>query len=430
MKNKAVQQYLARYAESEVALLDACLSSTAVGETLFPCQFGLVIPCYHENPRFLARFIAQFSTVSVCLVVVLNQPDSSNKSEPQRALLEWITTHVQPVADYAHLSFFRVAQLSVVVIKRFEGTLRIATKQGVGLARKMGTDVLAALVSKGLIGCSVVGSTDADAWLPANYFSTLQNMANQRSAVAGVFDFEHGDWSAEQRGAGDVILSDGGCQASVLNATALYEQWLHYYVAGLRFAGSQYGFYTIGSCLAFDCVAYCQVRGFPARAGGEDFYLLNKLAKLATGSAVQSLPERIRLQARVSDRVPFGTGPAVKKLLEDNACENTFQVYSPKVFEVLAELLEAFNHLWLVRNNPGIWLQQRPVETQQALIQLGWPNNMTKILAQCRSSEQLRNQIQGWFDGFRTLRFIHLLERLYFSPVSLRVARQSAKFTF
>ena len=430
MKNKAVQQYLARYAESEVALLDTCLSTTAVGERLFPCQFGLVIPCYRETPDFLARFITQFSAVSVCLVVVLNQPDSSNESEPQHILLEWIITHTQSVADYAHLSFFHVAQLRVVVIKRFEGALRIATKQGVGLARKIGSDVLAAMVSKGLLRCSVVGSTDADAWLPENYFSALQDMANQHSALAGVFDFEHGDWSAATSATGGVISPDGASQASVLNATALYEQWLRYYVAGLRFAGSQYGFYTIGSCLAFDCVAYCQVRGFPARAGGEDFYLLNKLAKLASGNAVQSLPERIKLQARVSDRVPFGTGPAVKKLLEDNACEKTFQVYSPKVFEVLAELLEAFDHLWLARHDADTWLRQRPAETQHALIQLGWSIKIDKILGQCRSAEQLSNQLLGWFDGFRTLRFIHLLEQLCFSPISLCAARQSAKFTF
>jgi len=447
---KAVQQYLTRYAEPEVALLEEYLSVSPERSELtafLPCQFGLVIPCYNESSAFLSRFIAQFSLQSVCLVVVINQPDNIDNSVPQQALLDWIVQHTECVAEHEHLAFFRCDSLCLLVVKRFKGSLRIPAKQGVGLARKIGADMLAALSARGLVSCTFLGSTDADAWLPNDYFAVLQRLsdlkeagkktadikaantktANEKAAknnnvVAGVFGFKH-ELPEENS-------PHEECELAILQATALYEQWLNYYVAGLRFAGSKYSFHTIGSCLAFHVEAYCQVRGFPVRAGGEDFYLLNKLAKLSKSDGIASLPAQITLQARVSARVPFGTGPAVKKLLEDQATAQTFEVYCPRVFQKLADLLAAFNRLWAQRNSPNAWLAQLPEPTQQALTELGWQRAIGNILAQCRSADQLLHQINGWFDGFRTLRFIHLLERLYFFPVSLHHARQTCGFSF
>lgn len=451
---KAVQQYLTRYAEPEVALLRECLEDARAfdrkeldgkvldnkelgAKLLLPCQFGLVIPCYNESSAFLSRFIAQFSLQSVCLVVVINQPDNIDNSVPQQALLDWIVQHTECVAEHEHLAFFRCNRLCLLVVKRFKGSLRIPAKQGVGLARKIGADMLAALSARGLVSCTFLGSTDADAWLPNDYFAVLQRLSDLKAAdtktanakavkknnvVAGVFGFKH-DLPEEESPHDEHNMA-------ILQATALYEQWLNYYVAGLRFAGSKYSFHTIGSCLAFHVEAYCQVRGFPTRAGGEDFYLLNKLAKLSKNDGIASLPAQIILQARVSARVPFGTGPAVKKLLEDQATAQTFEVYCPRVFQQLADLLAAFNRLWPQRNSPNAWLAQLPESTQHALTELGWQRVIGNILAQCRSADQLLHQINGWFDGFRTLRFIHLLERLYFFPVSLHHARQTCGFSF
>ena len=76
-------------------------------------------------------------------------------------------------------------------------------------------------------------------------------------------------------------------------ATALYELRLHHYVLGLEYAGSPYAYHTLGSCLAVKADAYAQVRGFPKRAGAEDFYLLNKLAKLGAMPRLQGRCIRI-----------------------------------------------------------------------------------------------------------------------------------------
>ena len=50
----------------------------------------------------------------------------------------------------------------------------------------------------------------------------------------------------------------------------------------MKYARSPYAFHTIGSTMAVSANHYAKVRGFPKREAGEDFYLLNKLAKVKT----------------------------------------------------------------------------------------------------------------------------------------------------
>ena len=75
---------------------------------------------------------------------------------------------------------------------------------------------------------------------------------------------------------------------NIYAATKRYEQALTYYVEQLQQAGSPYAFHTLGSCIATPLSYYCHARGFPKKSGGEDFYLLNKLAKLGKILTVDS----------------------------------------------------------------------------------------------------------------------------------------------
>ena len=56
---------------------------------------------------------------------------------------------------------------------------------------------------------------------------------------------------------------------------------MSYYVAGLAMAGSRYAHHSLGSTIAVHAKTYAAVRGYPKRSAGEDFYLLNKICKLA-----------------------------------------------------------------------------------------------------------------------------------------------------
>ena len=138
-----------------------------------------------------------------------------------------------------------------------------------------------------------------------------------------------------------------------MQATRLYEYSLRYYVAGLSFAHSPYAFHTIGSTIAVNAAHYAKVRGFPRRQAGEDFYLLNKLAKVG---AIMQLGaetdcEPIDIAARLSDRVPFGTGAAVGKIMELEDPAREFLLYHPSVFGLLRSWLGSLPAIWQSRSS-------------------------------------------------------------------------------
>jgi hypothetical protein len=238
--------------------------------------------------------------------------------------------------------------------------------------------------------------TDADATLPADYFEQLASAPPD--AVAAVFPFRH------------VPGEEPACDT----ATALYELRLHYYVLGLEYAGSPYAYHTLGSCLALRISAYTHVRGFPQRAGAEDFYVLNKLAKL--GPIARLSGTCIELQSRRSARVPFGTGPAVQALLATDEPHKAALFYHPCCFEALRALLAGLPEL---AHAPEQDIAQLLVshgmnhtvaaQAQEGLAALG----ITVALAHCQrqstSSDQFQRQFLQWFDAFRTLKFVHAM---------------------
>ncbi|UAA39250.1 hypothetical protein KIH87_02480 [Paraneptunicella aestuarii] len=405
MSERAVTQYLTQYAEVECMLLHSAPA--------FHYQASVVIPAYKESTTFLQRFLQQYGEQSVLLIAVVNQPDTDDNITPQSDLCEFIASSFELRWQHENIALYHQfsGNIGILLVDRFSTERRIPAKQGVGLARKIGADIASYLIAQKQIDCPWVGSTDADAILPQDYFAQL-NSKHLAGAKAATFAFSH------------IVNGD----PSIFSATRLYEQWLHYYKKGLAWAGSPYAFYTIGSCLAFDYQGYCQVRGFPKRAGGEDFYLLNKMAKLAP---VVELDACIHLQSRVSDRVPFGTGPAVQKIIEQQSDETQYLVYNPQVFVQLKSLLQLFNTLFESCSNESLpdWMNALSQASRNALMQSSFEQAVLKIKGNCKNQHQFLQQVHGWFDGFRTLKYIHALEN-DFSPVCLQQAREIAPFEF
>lgn len=380
-----VVKYLTTYAEPE-ALLITRASPPWPRESRF--EYVVVIPAYRESPAFFDRLTRSLMRYhSVLLIVVVNQPDTLASIDPVNGKL-WsaIATGTAPVWRNEHLQLVSMGESSsaVLLVDRFTH-LPIPEKQGVGLARKIGADMALALITLDYISQPWIYSSDADVHLPEDYFSALSSSQLQQHAAA-VYPFRH-------------LCSDD----DIGRATHLYEQKMHQYVNGLRSAGSPYAYHTIGSALAIRGTAYAQVRGFPKRSGAEDFYLLNKVAKVGPILSLATSP--IQIEARSSDRVPFGTGPAINRLLADRDADNTAIFYHPEVFTHL--------HQWLILM-PDTWVYpvsdlSLPEITRQALAALG-------IEAACLAARRISNtqdtynkHMHTWFDGFKTLRFIHLL---------------------
>ncbi len=384
-----MDKYLARYAEEEASAL-----------TSFPNAFSfdhvVCIPAFKESTDFVERLmnLTQKLQKAILLILVVNQPDNCMDDKANHALINflsrlkrlWAPTDRQQ--QLIHHDTFYCLQ-----IDRYSQGSRIPNKQGVGLARKIAADCAAQLIQLNIIKDHQIFTTDADTILPTDYFSARLS-PNQS---AGVFPFKH---KREKDPALD-------------NATQVYEQSLHHYVEGIRQAGSPYAFYTIGSCLVVNAHDYCNVRGFPKKSGAEDFYLLNKLQKINPVITFQA--PTLLIESRFSDRVPFGTGPAVRQLaFEEKPADALF--YPQEAYEQLSHWLSYLR--WLAKHAGFKSAEDYRLETAHAL-----PPSACDHIAQTINKLQLEQTYQQfvknfkttshrekalmvWFDALKTVKFI------------------------
>ena len=114
------------------------------------------------------------------------------------------------------------------------------------------------------------------------------------------------------------------------HAIALYELHLRYYLHSVRSTGYPHAFHTVGSAFAVRADIYCQEGGMNRRQGGEDFYFIQKVAQ--RGSWSECNETCVYPSPRPSDRVPFGTGPAVARLIDRSGIGKPVLVAGTTVF--------------------------------------------------------------------------------------------------
>ncbi|MFT5709839.1 MAG: hypothetical protein ACI8QT_000526 [Halioglobus sp.] len=357
-------------------------------------QHMLVIPAYDESPELLRSLSRLCGSGKTVVILVLNRPDSDPDTSRNNPLRDAIGQLEPACQDAEHgLNIYSLGasiELFFYDMDTIKGPNPAA--QGVGLARKVGCDIALLWQYQGAISSDWICCSDADAALPKNYFSRLDQAANSGAAV---FPFAH----------------QSGVSSEVSEATALYELRLHHYVLGLNYAKSPYAYHTLGSCIAIKRQQYAQIRGYPKRSGGEDFYVLNKLAKV--GSIASLDGECIAIASRRSHRVPFGTGPAVEKIISENDVKI---FYHPDCFESLRALLAVVPTLRESSLEKLISLliaqglaPDLALLTSQTLNKMNFSKAITHCRQHGKEERQFVSQFNQWFDGFRTLKFIHAI---------------------
>ncbi|SMF43930.1 hypothetical protein SAMN02745866_02810 [Alteromonadaceae bacterium Bs31] len=393
------KKYLDTYAEAETAML----------ETFPDIRFKqcVLIPARDESSAFLQRFIASFDKQEqkILLILIINQPASQPDQGCNKKLhIEARQIFNKQLWQNKHLCLSARGNTHLLSLDRYS-TRKIPDEQGVGLARKIGADIACKLYAQGKLENRWVYCSDADAVLPDNYFSGILD-PRTKNASAMVFDFEH---------TRPPTSPDDKCW----HATQLYQQALKYYRSGLEYAGSPYAFYTLGSTLAFSIEHYCQSRGFPKKSGGEDFYLLNKLAKL--GNIFFDKNIRVKIYARKSARVPFGTGPAVEKIMGLNSPDTDYLYYQAEIFKQLKQVLVQLPLFW--QNLHADTFPFASVKLTQAAEEGLGSLNIEKFLQhaqkQCKTEQMFYRQFHQWFDAFNTLKFIHYLQNNYLPAQTL-----------
>jgi hypothetical protein len=403
-----VEKYLAQYAELEVQALRQRPASAYYKQVL-------VIPACNESAGFLKR--VPRPRQPILLIVVINQ---APQAKPQvaaanRRLARSVRAFGQTlwsVADPVSMALYRSPSrpFDLLLVDRFSPGHEIPVDGGVGQARKIGADLALSMIEAGLVDSPWIHNTDADTELPASYFESGQ--IRHAGAAALLFPFKH-----------RCDLND-----PVGRATQLYEFSLFYYVAGLRWARSPYAFHTVGSSFAVHAKRYAQVRGFPKRVAAEDFYMLNKLAKVAPIVELDCAP--ITIKARTSERVPFGTGAAVGQMLKMQDPVRDYSFYHPQVFACLQACQSALAPLW-DRGSPGRSALLQTIQAQGSLPlsparlvgvlgSVGMPKALEHAFRQSKDSSQFERQFHSRFDAFRTLKLIHLLRDDFFPSMPLQ----------
>jgi hypothetical protein len=396
-----VAQYFARYAEPEAKLAAALTGS----------YFAvLVVPACREPIAFLDGFRVALAEAHghgrVLLIVAVNAPDDASAEthrDNQQLLLDFAARHADRIALRAagvdtEAWLAQAEHCDLLWLDRASVGARLPAGQGVGMARKLGADLAAALCLSGQISCAQIACSDADATLPADYFARLSSSSKEPEASTALL------WP---------FLHEAGESKAIDAATVLYEIALRYYVLGLASARSGYAYQSIGSTLSIDARAYTSVRGFPRRSAAEDFYLLDKLAKVGPLRRLPGAP--LLLRARASDRVPFGTGRRTREIAELAARGDDFELYSPELFRALAAVLEGLN-AFADSSQPDALarvVQERAPDLAlpilAALEGLQVFSALAAAAGQARAGAALRRRIHTWFDALRTLRFIHSL---------------------
>lgn len=402
MLNKNITKYLTMYAEPEAQHITHYQFNTTYKNIL-------VIPAYDEDINFIERLNHHKDAKETLLVLVINQPDTVLNNIKNNKIITLLKERSCQINEYIFISNYK--NITILTIDRTTQKKRIPKDQGVGLARKIGCDVAVTLIASNIIRNNWIYSTDADAHLPENYF-TQPTAKETKSSSAMVFDFSH-------------IPNNN----LIGQATKIYEQCIKYYTDELSNAGSLYGFPTLGSCLAVDIQKYCNVRGFPKKPAGEDFYLLNKLAK--TGSIIRRMDICIHIDARNSARVPFGTGPAAQKIVDLLRQDKEPFYYNPKIFKELASWIKIFTQE--IHQLPAqTFLNEKDFEasltaivshnteaTQQALTDINFKKFMTHCQKQNKSAKQTMQHFHQWFDAFKTLKYLHALEKNTYSAIAI-----------
>ncbi|MFT6868239.1 MAG: glycosyltransferase involved in cell wall biosynthesis [Cyclobacteriaceae bacterium] len=340
----------------------------------------VIIPCYNEPDliKSLRSLEACTSSENVLVMVIINESEfeSDYLIENNRRTIEEISSNN-----------FTIPILSKLIPLPDK-------KAGVGLARKIGMDEAVrkfeSIKKDGIIVCF-----DADCLCAPNYFEEIKKFYSKRGKKVGLVHYEH-DLSGDN-----------------IEAIINYELYLRYYVNAMRWAKFPFAFQTLGSCITVRSKAYQKQGGMNTRQAAEDFYFIHKMMPL--GGIGELNATCIYPSDRVSDRVPFGTGQAVAKFL--NQENDGYEVYNPRIFAELKQFLETtFSYLFDFPDYEAVGYSPNVVHF---LKQINFNQDLKKMRTNASNSVSFMNRFFQWFDGFRALKFVHFMRDHYYENIDI-----------
>ncbi len=344
----------------------------------------VVIPSYDEDEISLTLgSLCQCTDpgVYVEVIVFINYPQSAEtflkrkSKETHRAVEQYSIDH----------------QTSWLTIHSLLGVTE-EKKAGVGLARKLGMDeAVRRLEAIGRDG--IIVNLDADCTVSRNYFAAIHHWStSQPEHWAASIYFEH--------------QLQGVKNPEILSAIIAYELHLRYFIEVQKYAGLPFAFQTIGSAMAVRSSAYQKMGGMNVRKAGEDFYFLHKFIAINKLGEINNTA--VYPSPRPSHRVPFGTGKAVKKIIEGTK-QRTYNLKSFIPIIVMNEKLIDLHS----SGNTEEWINDLPKEINEFFRVINAEKKLDEIRRESTAFPSFRKRYYKWFNAFRLMKYLHFCRRKY-----------------
>jgi glycosyltransferase involved in cell wall biosynthesis len=350
---------------------------------------SVVIPCFNEPD-----IISTLSSLNAChvvggteVIIIINEAENCDKQ---------ITEQNQKTIDDIN-QWKSKENLNFSLLVHY----LIATDKdaGVGFARKVGMDEAARRFEnidniKGVICCF-----DADSTCSENYLQSISN----------------GFYLQKPRPHGAAIYFEHPIPENIEHSIGIikYELHLRYYVQALRYIGYPYAHQTVGSSMAVRSDIYQKVGGMNKRSAGEDFYFLHRV--MPTGNFIDITDSVIYPSARISNRVPFGTGKVMEKWSKRSTEE--FLTYNLNSFLDLKILFEQLDEFY--KGDIEELTSKMPESIKAYFVHVSFRGAHQRLQKQSSSLDSFTNNWYQYFDGFRVLKYLHFARDNFYEDVSI-----------
>lgn len=358
--------------------------------------FIVVIPCFNE-PDILITLESLKDALNtkrgVEVIVVINSALNTHQEiidQNRRTYVE-VKSWIEQNSD-SSLSFFVLLEESLS--DKFAGA---------GLARKLGMDQAVARFNSVNASNGVIISLDADSTIKRDYLTEMEQHFNKYPKTNAISSyFEH-------------PLEGEEFDENIYHAISVYELYLRYYKSALGYSGFPYAFHTVGSCFAVSAKAYIKQGGMNRKQAGEDFYFLHKIFPL--GECYELNTSCVYPSPRISERVPFGTGPMVKSIAHS---KDPFLTYAFQAFLELKSFfqqIDCFYKIDMLELNDLLY--QLPLPVVDFLSENEVHPALEEINKNSSGLKTFRKRFFNWFNAFMVLKYLNATTEKFYPKTDL-----------
>ena len=273
---------------------------------------------------------------------------------------------------------------------------------GAGLARKKGMDEAVNRFNQIQNPDGIIVSLDADTLVEKNYLVEIEkHFSENPKNVGATIAFQH---------------QTKNLSPKHLEGINLYEKYLSYYKESLKYTGYPFAMFTLGSAFAVKAEAYVRRGGMNRRQAGEDFYFLQNLAHI--GNVGEILSTKVYPSARLSNRVPFGTGPIMQKWM--NGEEDLTKTYNFKAFVDLKLFFDMKADLFQIEQaGYENLLSVLPKSVYDFLVYDNFWIELEDLNRNCSTPESFQVRFFQKFNAFKILKYLNFVHKKHYETIAM-----------